>query len=278
MSSKEINAIIRQSLGIPAKEKLPPTVPQEGHICDFPIWSYSKKRSTSTSLRINYEDGSFFELEAPKGLPGVTSPGYLDVLLYFGQRDLFTQNFLELSAYSVMKHLQIDPEHGSSYENFVRDMERNFALLMKTDRFRDPVTRQRTHVTYFRVLDSMKLAKQRRGVSRFYFNPIFLESLRSGYLKRLDFDFCLHLDRETQPLARFLYAHLLKRIGEKSVYTRSITGFLRDIGLGHVADLEPKRLNETLRRSVLPALDLVKGQAFRHYEIDDSENLIFLHK
>src|SRR5262245_4188176 len=157
-------------------------------------------------------------------------------------------------------------------------MERNFALMIKTDRFIDPVTRQRTHVTYFRVLNSMKLAKQRKGTSRFYFNEIFLDSLRSGYLKRLDFDFCLYLDRETQPLARFLYAHLLKRIGEKSIYTRRITGFLNDIGMGHVAKAETKRLNETLRRTVLPALDLVKTHAISHYETDGEGNIVFFHK
>ena len=114
-------------------------------------------------------------------------------------------------------------------------------------------------------------------ISRFYFNQVFLESLRSGYLKRLDFDFCLYLDRETQPLARFLYAHLLKRIGEKSVYTRGLTGFLHDIGLGYVAKLEMKRRNEMVKRSVLPALDLVKGQAMSHYELDGDGNIVFFH-
>ena len=277
MTSQEVNAAVRESLGLPPKPEPQPTVPQEGHICDFPIWSYSKKRSTLTKLTITYEDGSFFQLEAPKGLPGVSSPGYLDILLYFGQRDLFRQNYIEISAYSVMKHLHIDPEHGSSYQNFVRDMERNFALMMKTDRFIDPVTKQRTYVTYFRVLDTMKLAKTRKGTSRFYFNQVFVESLRSGYLKRLDFDFCLYLDRETQPLARFLYAHLLKRIGQKSVYTRRLTGFLNDIGLGYVAKLETKRLNEMVKRSLIPALDLVKGQAVSHYEIDGDGNLVFFH-
>src|SRR2546425_4550303 len=90
-----------------------------------------------------------------------------------------------------------------------------------------------------------------------FYATAFFESLRSGYLKRLDFDFCLYLDRETQPLARFLYAHLLKRIGEKSIYTRRLTGFLNDIGLGYVAKLETKRLNEMVKRSLIPALDLV---------------------
>ena len=137
MTSQEVNAAIRDSLGLPPKPEPQPTVPQEGHICDFPIWSYSKKRSTITKLIITYEDGSFFQVEAPKGFPGVSSPGYLDVILFYGQRDLFHQNFVELSAYSVMKHLHIDPEHGSSYANFVRDMERNFALMIKTDRFID---------------------------------------------------------------------------------------------------------------------------------------------
>src|SRR5262249_4356050 len=154
MTRQEADAAIRQSLGLSAKPEPQPTLPEEGNVIDFPIWSYSKKRSTITKLTITYEDGSFFQLEAPKGLPGVSSPGYLDVILFYGQRDLFRQNFVELSAYSVMKRLHIDPDHGSSYSNFVRDMERNFALMIKTDRFIDPLTRQRTHITYFRVLNS----------------------------------------------------------------------------------------------------------------------------
>ena len=117
-----------------------------------------------------------------------------------------------------------------------------------------------------------------QGTSRFYFNSVFLESLRSGYFKRLDFDFCLYLDRQTEPLARFLYAHLLKRIGGKSVYTRNLSGFLCDIGLGHISQLPPMRRNERLKRVVLPALDLVKGQAYSHYERDDQGNILFLHK
>jgi len=49
-------------------------------------------------------------------------------------------------------------------------------------------------------------------------NDIFVRSLRSGYLTRLDLDFCLHLDRREEPLARFLYGHIMKRLGDKSVY------------------------------------------------------------
>ena len=50
MTSQEVNAAIRQSLGLSVKPEPAPTVPQEGHICDFPIWSYFKKRSTITKL------------------------------------------------------------------------------------------------------------------------------------------------------------------------------------------------------------------------------------
>jgi hypothetical protein len=70
MTSQEVDKQIRQSLGLPPKPEPAPTMPQEGHVCDFPIWSYSKKRSTVTTLRIDY-----------KGLPGISSPGYLDVLV-----------------------------------------------------------------------------------------------------------------------------------------------------------------------------------------------------
>ena len=104
-----------------------------------------------------------------------------------------------------------------NYDNFRRDMRRAFALFMETDRFREPATGERSHVHYFRVLRRMKLAKHRQGVSAFYFDDLFLASLRAGYLKRLDFDFCLHLDRQNKSLSRFLYAHILKRLGEKSL-------------------------------------------------------------
>jgi hypothetical protein len=276
MTSQEAKAATRQSLGLPPLEESKPTIPVEGHVSEFPLWAFSKKRSTIKELHISYEDGSFFHLDSPKGMPGINSPGYLDVILFYGQRDLFTQDFVEMSAYSIMRHLTIDPTDGRSYQHFLRDMERNFALSIKTDRFIHPVTRRRDYITYFRIFDTMELAKQRKCGSRFYFNRVFLASLRAGYLKRLDFDFCLHLDRETEPLARFLYAHLLKRLGQDSLYVRNVIGFLRDCGLGYIADLDSYRRTVKLGEVVFPALDLLKGEAIRSYELDDRGNIFFI--
>jgi hypothetical protein len=149
-------------------------------------------------------------------------------------------------------------------------------MYMVTDRFINPQTRQRSHVEYFRVLRRMTLAKSRRDTSAFYFDDLFLASLRSGYLKRLDWDFCLHLDKQGEALARFIYGHLLKRIGQKSIYQRNLIGFLGDIGLGEVAQLESMRRNERLKRVVYPALDLLKGEGIRDYEVDDRGNLFFM--
>jgi hypothetical protein len=42
-------------------------------------------------------------------------------------------------------------------------------------------------------LQRMRLAKSRKDTSTFYFDSLFLASLRSGYLKRLDWEFALHL-------------------------------------------------------------------------------------
>jgi hypothetical protein len=92
-------------------------------------------------------------------------------------------------------------------------VERAFDVSIVTDRFRHPATGERSHVNYFRILRSMKLAKHREGVSQFRFDDLFLASLRAGYLKRLDFDFCLWLGREQKALARFLYGHIVKRLG-----------------------------------------------------------------
>lgn len=276
MTRQEVDTAIRQSLGLPAIPDVKQTMPVEGHVCEFPIWSYSKQRSTVTLLKITYEDGSFFELDAPKGMPSPSFPGYLDSILFYGQKDLFLQEHTSISVYQIFRALGIDPGDGRNYEYFRRDMRRAFAMFMVTDRFRNPTTGQRSHVRYFRVLQSMELAKSRRDVSTFYFDSLFLSSLRSGYLKRLDFDFCLHLDRQGEALARFLYGHLVKRIGEKSLYQRKVTGFLNDIGFSQVT--EPKRINERLKRTVFPALDLLKDTIIRHYEADDRGNLFFIPK
>jgi hypothetical protein len=214
-------------------------------------------------------------LKAPEGMPSPSFPGYLDALLFFGQRDLFEQEYIEMSVYRILHILGMDPTNGQNYAYFRRDMDRAFHLSIETDRFRHPKTGLRSHVKYFRVLRSMDLAKSRRETSTFCFETLFLQSLRAGYLKRLDWDYCLDLDRRGDALTRFLYGHLLKRLGEKSLYTRNLGGFLRDIGLGHVAEGEPKRVPEILKRTVYPALDAVKGI---QYQLDGQGNLLFIPK
>ncbi len=276
MTSKEAKAATRQSLGLPPKPDPQPTVPQEGHISEFPYWSFSKKRSTVTRLDIRYDDNSFMSLIAPLGMPSPSFAGYLDVILFYGQRDLFLQEYVEISVYQIFKTLDMDPENGRAYAHFHRDMERAFMAAIKTDCFRNPKTGQRDTVSYFRILRRMELAKQRQGVSQFYFDDLFLASLRSGYLKRLDFDFCLALDKQGEALARFLYGHLLKRIGEKPLYTRNLLGFLSDIGFGYLVTEEAMRWNERLKRTVFPALDLLKGEAIVAYELDDRGNIFFI--
>jgi hypothetical protein len=274
-TGQEVNKLIRESLGLPQKPETHPTVPVEGHVCDIPLWSYSKRRSSVTRLHIDYDDGSFVTLKAPEGIPSPNFPGYLDTLLFFGQRDLFEQEYIEMSVYRILQTLGMDPTDGRNYEYFRRDMDRAFHLSIETDRFRHPKTGLRSHIKYFRVLRSMDLAKSRRETSTFCFETLFLQSLRAGYLKRLDWEYCLDLDQKGEALTRFLYGHLLKRLGEKPLYMRSLPGFLRDIGLGYLTEGEPKRKTEILKRTVYPALDVVKGI---QYQLDEQGNLIFLPK
>jgi hypothetical protein len=276
MTSQEAKAITRQSLGLPPLEEIKRTIPIEGHVSEFPLWSFSKKRSSERELAITYDDGSFMKLIAPLGMPSPSFPGYLDVILYYGQRDLFLQDHTTMSVYRILQELEVDPTNGMNYEYFRRDMNRTFALFIMTDRFRNPQTGERSHIDYFRVMRRMKLAKSRHEVSTFYFDDLFIASLRAGYLKRLDWDFCLHLDRKQASLARFFYGHIIKRIGEKSLYPRNLIGFLCDCGLGYIANLEPYRRNAKLKQVVFPALDLLKGQAIRSYELDDRGNIFFI--
>jgi hypothetical protein len=273
MTSQEAKAITRQSLGLPPLVEIKPTVPVEGHVCDFPLWSFSKQRSSEKKLHIDYDDGSFLTIRAPEGMPSPSFPGYLDVILYYGQRDLFLQDHTSLSVYRILQTLGMDPTNGMNYEYFRRDMHRAFYMGIETDRFRNPVTGERSHIDYFRVMRRMKVAKNRHEVSTFYFDDLFAASLRTGYLKRLDWEYCLELDRQGEALARFLYGHLIKRIGGKSLYMRRIPGFLSDIGLGYLTEGQPKRLKETLKRTVYPVLDRLKGIT---YWVDDAGNLVFV--
>src|SRR5262245_49349228 len=40
MTGQEVNAAIRDSLGLPPKPEPQPTFPQEGHVSEFPYWSF----------------------------------------------------------------------------------------------------------------------------------------------------------------------------------------------------------------------------------------------
>jgi hypothetical protein len=275
--SQEVNKQIRESLGLPQKPEQATTIPAEIHtMCDFPYFSYSTKRAGVNVLRIDYEDGSYFALDAPKGMPGPAFPGYIDVLLYYGQRDLFMQDYVEMSAYAILQSLGIETNNGGSYQNFYRDMVKAFAVIMETDRFVNPVTKERSHRKFFRILDTMDIAKSRKGISKFTFHKVFLESFRAGMIKRLDMEFCLWLDRDNKALARFLYAHVSKRLGGKSLYLRNLIGFLHDIGLGYIAGLAPTHRNQKIRQVLYPALNTIRGKAFSQWQTDDKGNIAFI--
>jgi len=38
----EVQRQIRASLGLPAVPEATPTMPVEGHVCEFPLWAFSK--------------------------------------------------------------------------------------------------------------------------------------------------------------------------------------------------------------------------------------------
>ena len=182
-----------------------------------------------------------------------------------------------MSVDRVLSHVHQGPVHGKQYRGFVREMQRLFALVLETDRLLDPVTQARSHTASFRVLDGLEWARHVQEESRFYFNAIVPHSLRRGYFHRVDFDFCLYLDRHEEPLARFLYAYLLQRLGAQRTYRRSLAGFVTDIGLGALAQLPLKRQTARFTRTVVPALAMIKGHAYAHYELDEKGTLVFSH-
>lgn len=248
----------------------------DGNACEFPVWSFSKKKCSEKGLKINFEDNSYVEIDAPKGFPGIEFPGYLDVLLANGQKNLFGQNYIEMSVYQILQTLGKDPDSGANNRNFRKEMEKSFAMAVKTDRLIDSETGERTHTTYFRIFDSMQIAKRRNQKSRFYLNNLFCESIKAGYLKHLDYTICLNLDREGQALARFLYQHIVKRLGGNMYYVRNLEAFLNDVGVGYVLDLDTRYKNRYLKKIFYPAIDRVVEEGIFRYELVDAEkNIVF---
>ncbi len=246
----------------------------EGNSCEFPMWSYSKKRSGARKTHIKYPDGSYALIVAPEGMPSINFAGYLDVILSFCQHDLFEQNYVEISVYQILKILGKDPNKNSSYKNFRLDMKKAFAMYIQTNRFRNPDTGQRDYTDYFHILSSMRLSHCRNKSSKFFFDPIFIESFRAKYFKYLDFQFCIELDKNQESLARFLYEHIIKRLGGKLYYQRNLDGFLNDVGLQYIAEKIPKRKNQDLKRTLMPTFDRITGKAFKKWE-RDGDNIVF---
>jgi len=48
----DVRRQIRESLGLPPVQESTPTVPVEGHVCEFPLWAFSKRRGAVTTLHI----------------------------------------------------------------------------------------------------------------------------------------------------------------------------------------------------------------------------------
>src|SRR2546421_2382393 len=122
-TSEDINKQTRESLGLPPKPEVTLQVAVEGHVCDVPLWSFSKRRSLERGVYVLYPDGSFFIVDTPKGMPSPRFPGYLDVILFYGQQDLFLQDHTAISVYSIFQALGMDPHHSGNYAHFRRDME-----------------------------------------------------------------------------------------------------------------------------------------------------------
>ena len=211
------------------KKKGPTTFPIEGNVCDIPFWSYSNKRCKEKELHIKYKDGTYTTIKAPLGFLSPKFPGFLDVMLMHCQRDLFNVNYAQISVYKILQELGLNTEGGYYYKAFTTDMEKAKSMFVKTDRLTVPVktvdkktgkektTYERDYDSYYSIFDDFHIAKRRTKPSFFCFNSRFLNNLRQNYLKRLDYRFCLELDKNDEALARFLYQHILKRVGKNII-------------------------------------------------------------
>ena len=86
---QEVRRQIQASLGLPPVGEETSQIAMEGYVCDFPLWLYSTRQSAWRELLSRYGEGTYARIEALKGVPSMSAPGYLDVLLFYGDQGLF---------------------------------------------------------------------------------------------------------------------------------------------------------------------------------------------
>ena len=118
-----------------------------------------------------------------------------------------------MSVYQIFQMLHIDAGNGGNYAIFRKGLRGRLQCIWRPIGLVTLRPGKRSLRRLLAVGGGAKLAKSRREVSTFYFDELFFEAW-CGYLKRLNFDM-VWLDREHKALARFIYGHLLKRLGEK---------------------------------------------------------------
>jgi hypothetical protein len=220
------------------------------------------------TLRKEFKKKGYVEIYAPKGRPAGVTIAYHDVILIEFLKNK-KQNPVFTNPYYILKEINLEPS-GGNYRFFLKNMEKLFTLHFKSDRFYDRKNKKVREVTYFRIFEAMGRAEYNGKENQcwFRFSKEYVDSFRAGYVKTLDTGFCLELDREKAYFERYLFGYLKKKIGKvKPDWKIELDNFLHSVGLGHYCDKDKKRKNESVKRIILPALERIKGKAFKDYTL-----------
>jgi hypothetical protein len=241
----------------------------EMNVSEFPPWYKTLKRQKPLEnhrLRRELDNGGYQELVAPLGRPSGIMQTLLDIVLIEFCKNP-AQNPVFSTFYSIIKASKHKPSKpgGWTYRELDVELEKLFALFFKSDRFYDRATGQMRIIKQFHILENTGRAEYngKEDQSWFKLSDEYVHSFRAGYVKTLDTGFCLELDRKGEYLARYLYSYLLKKIGNAPDWEINCDKFFEWIGLGYITERPKKKKNEFINKHINPALERIKGKAFR---------------
>lgn len=200
----------------------------EMNLLEFPIASYSRryaKAQGSLVVRRDAGDGKVFKWEVVAGASlGLPVPEDLDhflVLLHEGNKHMDTGPQYHFSFWKWALALDLDPTSGHVLQGLHRTLRRLVASTVFAEgSWWDADSGQRVSIERpFHLLESYELFKRikRPGQIDLQLNWVrlsqpFFSSIKSGYLRSIDFGFYKLLPSH---LSKQLYLHLAKMMGRK---------------------------------------------------------------
>jgi len=249
----------------PSPKRLGQLGRDEMNLAEFPITLLTDRVPKDQTTAV-YQDEHYDErtgrtltrkLTISAGAAGLTTAVDDEVILAFiqitRQQNDFKERRVEFRQPELLKMLGWN-DSGASYRRIEDSLDRWMGVTLKYENaWRDNRTKTWTSKEAFHIIDHYEL-NDGRGTGQLNLLPSFIlwnevifESFQAGYLKPLDYDFCMSLSNST---AKRMYRFLDKRFHHRPDWTFD----LKEFAYGHIGLSKCYEGPAHLKRNLYPAI------------------------